>query len=126
MTRINCVPVQELTWQHLVAEYRELPRIFGLVLEAIGRGERPEDRRNPTAYVLGTGHCRFFYPRLGYLSDRHAKLVTEMLARGYNPQFRHSLRIHSTAIPAEWWGDWEPDATAQALNRARIAERLAG
>lgn len=29
MTRINVVPVTELTDKHLLAEYRELPRIFG-------------------------------------------------------------------------------------------------
>jgi len=30
MTRINCIPVTELHNKHLVAEYRELPRIFKL------------------------------------------------------------------------------------------------
>ncbi len=28
MTRINVVPVETPTQQHLVAEYRELPRVF--------------------------------------------------------------------------------------------------
>ena len=31
MTRINCVPVEELTDKHLGAEYRELPRLFGQI-----------------------------------------------------------------------------------------------
>jgi len=31
MTRINCAPKKELSDKHLAAEYRELPRIFGLV-----------------------------------------------------------------------------------------------
>lgn len=30
MTRINCVPVRELGGKHLVAEYRELPRVYAL------------------------------------------------------------------------------------------------
>lgn len=30
MTRINRIPVEELSRQHLVAEYRELPRVFAL------------------------------------------------------------------------------------------------
>ena len=47
MTRINGIPPQELTGPHLVAEYRELPRIFALVRAAAARGARPEDPRNP-------------------------------------------------------------------------------
>lgn len=31
MTRINLTLVSELTDQHLIAEYRELPRVFGIV-----------------------------------------------------------------------------------------------
>jgi deoxyribonuclease V len=31
MTRINLLPPSELADQHLLAEWRELPRIFGLV-----------------------------------------------------------------------------------------------
>ena len=31
MTRINLLPPSQLADQHLIAEWRELPRIFGLV-----------------------------------------------------------------------------------------------
>ena len=54
MTRINCVPPSELTVQHLVAEYRELPRIFALVRAAIARGERPDDI--PDGELWAGGH----------------------------------------------------------------------
>lgn len=124
MTRINCIPPAELTPAHLVAEYRELPRIFGLVRSAITRGERPDDPRNPKVYRLGSGHMRFFYPRLGWLLARQRALIAEMLARGYSPGFADPEGLIA-GIPAEWLGDWQPDAAAQALNRARIIERLA-
>lgn len=124
MTRINCISPSELTGPHLVAEYRELGRVFGLVRKAIERGERPTDKRNPTAYTLGTGHVRFFYPRLGYLADRHLALVDEMRDRGYKPMFTDDLAEVHKSIPREWWNDWTPDADAIAINRARIAERL--
>ena len=39
MTRINLVPPKELTDQHLMREYQELPRIVGLVRKAIHRGK---------------------------------------------------------------------------------------
>lgn len=124
MTRINCMPPQELTGPHLVAEYRELPRIFALVRAAMARGERPDDPRNPREYCLGAGHVRFFYPRLGYLAGRQAALIAEMKARGYAPSFTdpHALL---DGIPDEWRGDWIPTEQALAINRARIAERIA-
>lgn len=124
MTRVNCIPPEELTRLHLIAEYRELPRIFGLVKRAHERGELPTDRRNPTSYTLGSGHCRFFYPRCAWLAERYRLLVAEMTRRGYRPQFQ-SIAPEAAAIPPEWWGSWEPDEKAMLINRERIAERLA-
>ncbi len=123
MTRINCVPPSELASQHLVAEYRELPRIFALVRAAIARGELPDDPRNPGEYRLGAGHVRFFYCRLGYLARRQAALVAEMKARGYRPTFTDTDRLLD-GFPETWCRDWQPTAEALAANRARISERL--
>ena len=123
MTRINCVPPAELTTPHLIAEYRELPRIFGLVRAAIARGERPDDPRNPAEYRLGSGHVRFFYPRLGFLARRQEALIAEMLRRGYSPSFTDPAGL-LTGISEEWCGDWVPSEAAVAINRDRIAERL--
>lgn len=124
MTRINCIPVAELTREHLVAEYRELPRLFGLVAAARDRGESPDDRRNPGAYTLGAGHVRFFFGRLGYAELRFTQLVREMLRRGYNPSFLTPPIPLALQRDLRWWRGWEPDSAALALNRARIAERL--
>lgn len=123
MTRINCIPPSELVGAHLVAEYRELPRIFALVRAAIARGERPDDPRNPLDYRLGAGHVRFFYCRLGYLARRQAELVAEMQARGYRPAFTATERLLD-GFPQDWCQDWQPTPEAMAANRARIADRL--
>lgn len=123
MTRINCIPPSELTSRHLVAEYRELPRVFGLVRAAIARGERPDDPRNPAEYRLGAGHIRFFYPRLGFLAKRQATLIAEMQARGYQPLFIYADRLLD-GFPPAWCADWIPTAEAMALNRTRLTERL--
>lgn len=125
MTRINCVPVDQLTGKHLIAEYRELPRVFGLVAKAIQRGETPDDKRNPERYTLGAGHVRFFYPRLMFLCRRFHQLADEMIARGYAPKHR-SLPPVAREIPGLWWGDWHPTTDDLSINRARIAERLNG
>lgn len=124
MTRINCIDPSLLCQQHLVAEYRELPRIFSSVRKAVERGERPNDKRNPTAYKLGSGHVRFFYPRLGYLLKRQTQICDEMRKRGITVNFPAPTRDKFNDIPDEWFGDWQPDHTAIAINEARIAERM--
>lgn len=119
MTRINCVPVEELSRQHLVAEYRELPRVFSLARKAAER----KDIKPIEHYTLGKGHVLFFYTRLAYLARRHAELVREMQRRGYKPAFTTPLTESHADIPAELWGDWTPTEEALAVNRQRIAER---
>lgn len=125
MTRINCIPPAELSGPHLVAEYRELPRVFALVRAAIARGESPDDPRNPSEYRLGAGHVRFFYSRLGYLAQRQASLIVEMRARGYQPNFDNPESLLE-GLPEQWCRDWTPTPDAIALNAARIAERTSG
>jgi len=116
MTRINCIPPTELSGPHLVAEYRELPRVFALVCAAIVRGEQPNDPRNPLEYRLGAGHVRWFYCRLGYLAHRQASLVPEMESRGYQPQYANTLSLLD-ALPVEWCQDWISTPEAIALNK---------
>lgn len=119
MTRINCIPVQELSDKHLGAEYRELPRIFGLVRKAIERGERPNPDAIPE-YTLDKGHCRFFYPRLNYLAIRYAAVVAECRRRGR--KVNHP-KLPTARIPSEWFQNWYPTPEAEKINRARITER---
>ncbi len=110
MTRINVIPPELLTDQHVLAEYRELPRIFRLArLNA----------KRPTRYVLGTGHALFFYPLTAWLSRRQAALIAECEARGFEIQYR----TPPAPIPG-LDGDWEPDADAVALCLSRLRERL--
>src|SRR4051812_4560503 len=104
MTRINLIPPIELCRQHLIAEYRELPRIFPRAYAAYIRGESPNDPRNPNDYVLGTGHVRFFYPRLRWLSNRFVSLVIEMQARNYRVNFPEPYSLKD--FPESWCNDW--------------------
>jgi len=119
MTRINCVPVQELSGPHLVAEYRELPRVFALAQKSAARGALAQ----PDVYTLGKGHLLFFYTRLRYLARRHAQLIEEMKRRGYKPAFTGMLREDFPDIPDTYWGDWSPTSEALELNRQRIRDR---
>lgn len=129
MTRINTVPVQELTNQHLLAEYKEIVRPFSLVRNAQAKGVNKYNLHSkynvPSEYTLGTGHVLFFYNKLSYLLKRYNALQQELIARGYNinPVADKDL---SDGIRSEWFGDYEPTQSALAINRERIAKRLSG
>jgi len=123
MTRINCVPPEELHDKFLVAEYHELPRVYGLVKKAIARGMTPEDFAPFNEYTLGAGHVKFFYTRLKWLAERQASLVEEMLKRKMRPNYVNFDELFS-GIRRAWFGDWVPDDHALMVNRNRLNERL--
>ena len=120
MTRINVVPPSELTGKHLVAEYRELPRVFALARAASERNEI----NPPLTYTMGKGHVKFFYDKVSYLAKRQQALVEEMKIRGYKPQYDADPARLMSAIPPHLRNDWQPTPEALAVNRARIAERM--
>lgn len=122
MTRINCIPPAELSNPHLVAEYRELPRVVGLANAAYACRRAEVQDHAPRQYVLGRGHVMFFYVRMDWVRRRFAALVSEMLARGMAPRY---LTLPEPQVGFDWCQDWEPDAEALALNRQRIAQRIA-
>jgi len=84
MTRINLVPPQTLSDKHLMAEYRELPRIFTAVRKLYDQGKTLADVDIPQQYVLGKGHCKFFYRRLWWLERRLILIRKELVRRGVN------------------------------------------
>jgi hypothetical protein len=120
MTRINLVPPEELHYKHLLAEYRELPRVFGLVQMAhTNRGGLPQGR--PKVFTLGKGHVIFFYDKLAWLEERFDLIVAECLTRGFNIQHRSLPRIH---VSPTYWNYWHPRPEDVALSAARIKERM--
>jgi len=122
MTRINVIHPSWLSDKHLGAEYRELPRVFGLVRAAAARGEHPHDKRNPQHYVLGTGHVRFFYPRLSYLVERYKALCEECRKRGRAVNYGSADALVA-GIHSSWLGGWTPSEADVALNVFRINDR---
>lgn len=123
MTRVNLIPVEDLHHKHLVAEYRENPRVFGLVRAAQARGLTPDRVVAPAVYTLGPGHVKFFYGKLNFLLIRQHLLVAEMLWRGYKPAHTDPDQL-AVGIDDHWVGDWTPDEAAVAVSRARLQERL--
>jgi deoxyribonuclease (pyrimidine dimer) len=122
MTRINCIDPAMLSGKHLVAEYRELPRVFGLAHAAMLRGEQPDAPRFPSRYTMGRGHVLFFYPRCGYLRSRFLLLVAEMQRRGYSPAYPDVPPVFQYLDKA-WRGTWTPDAPAVRVNVVRLLNK---
>lgn len=122
MTRINLVPVQELADQHLMAEYRELPRVFGAVQKHIEAGKTIKDFKISQMYLLGTGHVTFFYNKLLYLSNRHEQIVLECIKRGIN--ISNIEKYDISHFPSVWCNDYIPTEKEIEISRARLIEKL--
>lgn len=126
MTRINVVPVESLTRQHLISEWRELPRCFSLAYKA-SQSSKPWTDKQPKNFCMGNGHVTFFYDKLGFLAKRHAALVVEMLSRGYKPTMITCLKEQwQDKIPSGYWKDYVPTEEALQINKERIDKRLSG
>lgn len=120
MTRINLVDPGTLHQKHLVAEYREIVRVF-----ALARGAQYEMHRKriPSEYTLCIGHVLFFYDKLKWVSNRYDLLCAEMLRRGFNCNRIPQKHLHS-GIELNMFRDYVPTERAVALNVARIADRM--
>lgn len=123
MTRINCIPVEELVSKHLIAEYRELPRIYRLVKDRVAKGQTPSDINVPDNYTLGTGHVLFFFNKLEWVTERYKQLCLEMHKRGYAVNYGDHTEL-CVGIPKEWFGNYKADKKALDINRERIALRV--
>ena len=118
MTRINCIPVSELHDKHLLAEYRELPRVFKLARPLLSKEIVPE-------YTMGTGHVKFFYDKLKYCHNRQTQIYEELLKRGFRPKhLPNSLYKEWYMQKRDLWKNWKPSNRDRLINRERINERL--
>jgi len=115
MTRINCVPVEELSNAHLLAEYREITRISKLARPLESYGE----------YRLGEGHVKFFYNKGGYLRQRTADLYYECKHRNLQVKRKVYQAHEKSTILHPLNEGWMPTQEAMTINRRRIAERIA-
>ena len=126
MTRINLVDPRTLDSRHLVAEYRELPRVFALIRADDAR--RAAGRTSPApgpTYVLGKGHVRFFYDKALWLLERQKSLVAEMHRRGMHPRFQPDPALLAGIDMRRQQHGWTPTPAEIATNQARLDARLA-
>jgi len=129
MTRINVVPVTELHRVHLVSEYKEIVRVFGLVRKCqqsgINKYSFLNKKKPPAEYTLGTGHVLFMYDKLQFILNRYKALTGEMVSRGYKPSPIDEGDLKK-GIDSWWFGEYTPTQKAIEINRKRIQDRLEG
>ena len=121
MTRINIIPVEDLTDQHLMAEYREIFMI-GSALQRSLKSEQWDPKRIPKKFTLNTGHVMFFYDKGKYLYKRYDQIKEELTKRNFN--LDKSRLFKTTQFPTDYYNDWEPTKEDQAIVWKRIEERI--
>lgn len=123
MTRINVIPVQELTDQHLMAEYRELPMVMASARRSLASKNGWQSSKVPDKYTLNKGHVYFFTNKKEFLWKRFNELITELRIRGYkiNPEDRVIDWSIFDQIPQVVWS---PTPECLEINIERIRERI--
>ena len=123
MTRINLVKPEELSDQHLIAEYREIFMIGSALQRSLKSPNWNKTKRTlPQEFTLNTGHVKFFYDKGLYLHKRYLLLQEEMKNRGMNPN--PNRKFKKNQWPIELYNDWEPKAKDIELIKIRINEKL--
>lgn len=118
MTRINTIPPQHLSDQHLLAETREIVRIPRTTLSGkakINLNKIPKDFR------LGKLHVTYFYNKQKWLHNRYNDLRKECLERGFNISDYNST---FKDLPNELYKDWKPTPQSIKLIKERILDRM--
>ena len=112
MTRVNIgVDPADLCDQHLLAEYRELPRVFSA-----------DPKGAPALPCLGRGHVKWCATKPVTMAERFGLIVDELERRGFRPQYRQAP---PHAQPEGWTiEEVEAISVVACAIRNRIADRL--
>ena len=115
MTRINLIPVEELSDQNLIAEYHELPRVLRVSLD-----------NAPEKYCLGKGHMKWAKLHLQFICTRYLLLCMEMYHRDFTVNYPpvDFLDYAFSKCGSDFtWQDYIPTEEDISLSRDRIIQR---
>ena len=128
MTRINLsIEPWELCDQHLLAEYKELPRVQTLLMKKLEKQSIGDILKEiPKDFTLGKGHVKFFLSTQRYLYLRFHELKAELLKRGVNAQIDYQIKLQQEIHFQQFWGDpfWNTLKYDMSLIRAKMHLRL--
>jgi len=124
MTRINLVQPEELSNQHLVAEYREIFMVGSALQRSLKSPNWNKTKQTlPEEYTLNAGHVKFFYNKGKYLHKRYLELAKEMRRRGMKPDKERKFKREQW--PDDLYNDWQPKDKDLIIIRERIREKIA-
>lgn len=120
MTRINLILPQELTDQHLLAEFKEIKQLCGSLIKTLNSKTGLIKSKIPKEFTLNKGHVYFFFNKGFYLHKRFDLIKEELLKRGFKA---------TSVFPKEYWPedlyqDWHPDEKAIEIIKERINSKL--
>ena len=123
MTRINLVDPNELSDQHLVAEYREIFMVGPALQRSLKSPNWNKTKETlPKEFTLNGGHVKFFYNKGKYLQKRYKELIEEMKNRGMNPDPSRTFKREQW--PDDLYNDWLPTTKDLEIIRERITQRI--
>lgn len=117
---MNLVPVKLMSDQHLMAEYRELPRIFTYVKKY----GIPDNKDIPSQFKFGKGHIKFFTNKLKFLSDRYDEIVDELKRRDFNISFEQLKPFCYELLESEKQIKYHPKSEEIRKSTKRIMEKI--
>lgn len=114
MTRINLVPAKELSDQHLLAEYHELPRVIKQNIDI---------RNAPEKYCLGKGHVKWAKLFSASTVRRYYDLYNEMIYRGFHPKYHWQSLFDLWCDQGYTLNFYYPSNSDIELSRKRLVEK---
>jgi len=120
VTRINLVDPEELTDQHLMAEYREIRLLCANFQRTLRSKQGFVEKKVPPQFTLNKGHVYFFYNKGKYIHDRYYALREELNKRNYDAKLDFPL----DNWPEHLYNDWTPNERDKKVIRERISLRI--
>lgn len=115
MTRINVISVKELSDQHLMAEYRELPR---RIMQKINIQNAPKN------YCLGLGHVKWAASHIRFLLKRFYSICHEMEYRGFKVKYSpEALNATAIYLQKNIYEDYDVTRKDIKINKERLLEK---
>ncbi len=122
MTRINIIPVSELTDQHLIAEYREITMVPAALNRTLNSKIGFQKEKVKKKFTLNSGHVYFFYDKGKYLNNRYKEIIDEMKKRGFSPD--PNRKFPKEVFPEDLYNDWKPNKEDQKIIKKRLKEKI--
>jgi deoxyribonuclease (pyrimidine dimer) len=106
-----------------MAEYRELPMVYGSLRRSL-RTQAPIDvlEKIPNEFTLNKGHVLFFYDKLEFLSERYADLKKELYSRGYDLDVNRGYDL--SEFPKVFHGNYKATDKDLLVSKQRVMFRF--